>query len=492
MPDPSEPEKYSIDEMMDRLKRPAESTVEDGELVTRADGSQAIRVRKKKRRSHQPHKEERRQQMRARMLQVSGVLILLLLALFGAGVAIVYANSAPFREDLARKIALSSGAEVELRQFRMNPSTANASELILTWPQGNALGNLSLRGLKASISPISFLGKTMIGEEASAAEGTLTLNIPQPDQALRAVPPPSGTEPIRFDQYVIAKFHALAGDPASPRIRLRNSEATLVPLDSAAPPQLRLTRGEILANGWPKLRMDRSHIEFRGREVDIVSMRLKHETDARGAFELSGTVTPFEADSVSTLSVQLEAFLVSGIVGPELGRLFAGRIDSISTANPNALVLTTGADPGASLSVAFQSALAHPIEPAGFPFLFGLAQTLRDEWFERPVLDGENRGIIRRENGTLHIGNLHLENKDRMAIRGEITMTPDKKLSGKLDIGVSVGMIKTSENKRLDSLFGPPSGGFRWLTLTIGGTAAAPTDNFQTLYKETPILVQSD
>ncbi|HSP41465.1 MAG TPA: hypothetical protein VLO11_01215, partial [Luteolibacter sp.] len=75
----SDPEKYSIDEMMERLKkRPAEDPLEDGELVTRADGTVAIKVRKRKRRSHQPHKEERKKARRARMIQASGAMLLLL------------------------------------------------------------------------------------------------------------------------------------------------------------------------------------------------------------------------------------------------------------------------------------------------------------------------------------------------------------------------------------------------------------------------------
>ena len=140
---PSEPEKYSIDEMMDRLKnRPAEDPIQDGELVTRSDGSQAIRVRKRKRRSHQPAKEERKSTRRARMIQVSGALSLLLLGLFAAGAAIVYANSAGFRESLVKKISLSSGARAELQLFRMNPTSANAGMLTLAWPEGNALRDL--------------------------------------------------------------------------------------------------------------------------------------------------------------------------------------------------------------------------------------------------------------------------------------------------------------------------------------------------------------
>ena len=56
-----DPERYSLEEMMERLKAKPSSTPDpaDGELVTRADGTQAIKVRKRKRRSHQPQKEAR-------------------------------------------------------------------------------------------------------------------------------------------------------------------------------------------------------------------------------------------------------------------------------------------------------------------------------------------------------------------------------------------------------------------------------------------------
>lgn len=55
------PDQYSFDEIMERLKKShgADLGPDDGELVTRADGTQAIRIRKRKRRSHQPHHEER-------------------------------------------------------------------------------------------------------------------------------------------------------------------------------------------------------------------------------------------------------------------------------------------------------------------------------------------------------------------------------------------------------------------------------------------------
>lgn len=484
MSSPSEPEKYSINEMMERLKNhPVEDPIEAGELVTRSDGSQAIRVRKRKRRSQQPHKEVRQHTRRARMIQVSVALILILLAVFGAGTAIVFANSTPFREKLLRNIATHSGAAVELEQFRMNPTSANASRLALTWPAGNVLRDLTLRTIRADISPASFLGKTLAGEELLAAEGSLTLRVPQPDQPTRAVPASAVIPPIRFKRYAIPKTQVLFGDPAAPLIRMQNSDGSFYPISVNDRAQLLLSRGDITIPGWPKLRMDRSHIEFRGSEVDIIGMRLRHETDNRGMFELTGTVSPYAADRASTLAIRLESYLLAGIAGPELGRLFSGRIDTAPAKESNCLAFTLVPEPHASFAIAFRNTPTSFFEISGFPFLFGLAQTLDDDWFERPVFENDVSGTLRRADGNVVMGDLNFENKERMAMRGAVTLTPDRRLAGKLEIGVADAMINPSTNRRLDAMFGPVLEGFRWLTLKISGTAAAPTDNFRDLYE---------
>jgi hypothetical protein len=48
----SDKDKYTIDEMMGRLKKRKEAEMSP-ELVTRSDGSQALRVKKRKRRTDQ-------------------------------------------------------------------------------------------------------------------------------------------------------------------------------------------------------------------------------------------------------------------------------------------------------------------------------------------------------------------------------------------------------------------------------------------------------
>jgi hypothetical protein len=481
---PSEPEKYSIDEMMERLKnRPSEDPNQGGELVTRADGSQAIRVRKRKRRSHQPHKEALKINRRARMLQVSGALILLLLAVFAAGAAIVFANSPPFREGLVKKISASSGAAVDLRQFRMNPTSANAGGMILTWPEGNILQDLTLRSVRAEVFPSSFLGKAMAGEEVFSSEGTLNLRIPQAGKPLRETPPLAMEAlPVRFKRYAVSKFHVTLSEAGSPLVRLMNSEGSFYPENPAGRPQLLLSRGDVAINGWPKLRLDRAHIEFRGSDVDVVGLRIRHDNDSRGAFELRGTILPYSPEKVSTLVVQLESYQLAGIAGPDFARFFSGEIDSVSSIVANELTFIPGPKADSALTVGFSKSITSTFEMKGFPFLSGLALILDNKWYLQPTFESDVSGVLRRAKGIVLLGDLRIENKDYMAIKGAVSMAADGKLSGTLEVGITEAMIEAAKVRRLDAMFTPATGGFRWIKLKIGGTSLAPTDNFKELY----------
>jgi len=481
---PSEPEKYSIDEMMDRLKTPSSGNPdEEGELVVRADGTQAIRVRKRKRRSSQPVKEQHIRNRRARILQVSAAMVLIVVAGLTIGAAVIYANSPPFREGLVQKISQSTGAEVDLQTFRMNPKSANAGTLQLKWPAGNVLDNLFVRGINADIFPSSFLGKSMNGEEITVTQGILALRIPQPGEPLRTEAAPEGALPIQFKRYRFPSFNLTLGDTTAPAISLVKSEASFAPNAVSGRTQFSLNQGDLTVSGWPKLRMSRAFIEFRGKEIDIVGLRVMDENDNRGVFELSGTVLPYSPDRLSTLSVQLESFPLGGLTSTAFGKLFSGRIDSLPTTKSNYLTFHPSETPATKLAIGFRSSLTSNMEITGFPFLVALSQTLEDNWFQRPVFAGEDAaGSLLREAGTVSLHDIRFENKGRMALRGSISMAANQNLSGNLEVGVAEAMINTSRTPRLKTLFGPAKEGFRWITLKIGGGAAAPTDNFKELY----------
>ena len=476
---PSEPEKYSIDEMMDRLKNVPSENPEDGELVTRADGTQAIRVRKRKRRSTQPHKEARHRTRRSRILQVSSALVLLLGAALVAGVAIIYANSSPFRKGLVSKIEQASGAKTELQQFRVNPKTANAGSLSLEWPEGNVLKNLQLRGLSAEIFPASFLGKNLTGEEISITHGVLNLQTPTPGQPRTHIVP--GASAIHFNRYRSPMLDLNLGNPESPYLKLTKTEGSLSPTNVNGRPQLSLYRGDLSIAGWPKMKLDRALVVFRGEDADVVGLRLLNDGDDRGSLEFSGTVSPFKPDHASTLAVTLDSFQLAGLTGPGLGRLFSGKVDSLPVADSNYLSFRPGENPAPKLEIAFRASPTSRVEVTGFPFLIGLAECM-DEWFEKPVFEGDASGVFHREGDVTTIRKIHFESKDRMAIRGEIAIARDQTLSGRLEVGVAGNMIASANTPRLKTMFGPSKEGFQWITLKISGSASAPMDNFKEIF----------
>ncbi|OYV05339.1 MAG: hypothetical protein CFE26_12095, partial [Verrucomicrobiales bacterium VVV1] len=141
-----EPENYSINEMMDRLKVRSSGDPSEGELVVRADGTQAIKVRKRKRRSEQPERDSIKRNKQLRALQLVVVLILVsLLALSAAGV-LFYFNGSAYRKKVLSWIDTATGGNSDITQFRVTPIGANASTLSLVWPHQNLVKSRSLKG----------------------------------------------------------------------------------------------------------------------------------------------------------------------------------------------------------------------------------------------------------------------------------------------------------------------------------------------------------
>lgn len=488
MPDNSQdPDNYSIDDMIDRLKRrPTDGADDAGELVTRADGSQAIRIRKRKRRSNQPHKEEQTKTRRMRIIQVSGAFLLIVLAGLTAGGALVFGNSPLFRNRLAAGIHTRTGADVEMSEFRVNPKTANASLLDLTWPEGHVIRHLRLRSINAEIFPASFLGNALTGEEITAGQAELTLDFPVAGQPRKAEAVPSEPMDIRFKRYATNNLRLSLGAKSSPVLWLRDSEFTLQDRGPNARPQLLVNRGTIAIPGAPIWRLDRGHIEFRSDDIDVIGLRLLHETDNRGHMKLSGTVQAYEPGQQSTLAVQMDSFPFDGLVGDRLGKIFTGRINTSEVARSNFFSFTPAAETNGVLAVTFESSMATPFEVSGFPAFTLLARLLDDNWFERPAFETDVSGTVRRADGEVVISDLVCENRSRIALKANLRKTKDHRLTGTLRMGIAETMLKSSQNRRLERVFGESRHGFRWVELAISGRAEAPHDNFAALYDATP------
>jgi len=467
---------------MERLKKPSASNTADGELVVRPDGREALRVRKRKRRTSQPIKDKIKRSQRARVVQMSIMLLVVFTLILGGGIAMVYVNSTSFRKGLVEKISESSGATAELRQFRMNPRTANAGQIALQWPAGNILKSLTLYGVSAEIFPTSFLGKIMVGEEFIASTGTLAIQIPTLGESIRNTPEPTGELPIHFNRYRIPQLDLTLNGRQNPLLRLSKAECSLYPGDLNNPAQLRISQGDLAIPGCPKLRLERALIEVSGDEAEIIGMRLTQNGDKSGSFELSGTLSPYEPDSLSTLNVELRAHEISGIGFPSLTTFINGKVDSVPAINSNYLSFMPAVDPGVALEVAFQNTTGSAITLQGLPFLSSLSQVLKDSWYQQPKFSANARGLIHREHGEVKLSELDLESKGHMAIQGTLSISADQTLSGELQVGIPEILINDSQSLRLKATFGPAREKYCWITLSISGSVTAPKDNFKALF----------
>jgi len=482
-----EPEKYSIDEMMERLKNQTPSESEnEGERVTRADGTEAIKIRKRKRRSEQPQKEILKQSRRSRILQVVAATFLVISALLASGIAIAYANSPPFRERLLKKISASTGATPEIGTFRMNPRTANAGKLNLVWPKGNFLDQLQTTGIIADIAPSSFFGKAMTGEEVIVSDSYLILKLPTVNEPLSVTPTFDGALPIKFNRYRTPKFRM--NFDGITNFSLVKSEASLYPNAVTNRLQFSLNGGTLTLPGWPTLELDRAFMEFRGKEIDLVSLSLVDPSGRDGTFEFSGTISPYDLKRPSTLTAEIRNYPIASILGPEFEDILIGNIDSVSSTQSNFYSFYPKEDSEQKLTLSFRKNLGSVFEISKFPFLFALSQTMQDEWFKRPEFVGEDASAtILRENGGTSIEKIDFQNKGRLALRGQINVAKDKTLSGEFEVGIADSMILAmGKNSRLRTLFGPSREGYRWLTVQLSGTAQNPNDDFKDQFLAAP------
>ncbi|MES2982572.1 MAG: hypothetical protein V4727_09690 [Verrucomicrobiota bacterium] len=490
MPDSnSEPEKYTIDEMLDRLKSRGDG---EGELVTRADGTKAIKVRKRKRRTDQTKDKLKAQNHRLQLIQIAGFIIFMVVMLIIGGVMILYSNSSAFREGLITKVQNASGSETKLQQFRMNPATASAARLDMDWPEAHALNRLEATTLKAKISPISFIGKVFQGQEIVAAKGNLFLTAPQSqdDSAAKA----TGDKRIKFSRYSVTSLNVFFSEEMAGDRMIENVEASYLPTKTSKGGEIRLIKGLLKMKGWPSLALDRSYIQVGERELDIKSMRFQiplmenQKIPDKGSMDLSGVIRPLDHGATHQLMVNLDSFQISHLLGSGLGRFFHGKTITKPEDTSNTLQFTPGSGQDALLKLNITNALDSRVSLSQFKFMGQLAFALDDRWYELPSFDDEVKISMKKSGHLVELEEIYFEQRTRMALKGSVTIKDEAgNISGSLSVGIPEIIIAASKNRKLEGLFSPVKDGYRWIDLKLSGTSAAPVDNFKELYQADPI-----
>lgn len=477
-PDP-EPENYSIDDMMDRLRSRGEGG-RDGEaqLVTREDGTQVYRMRKRKRRSFQPKKEKEKRQRRFRVFQVSaavGIVALSGLALLGS---IVYLNSAAYRNTILSRIRDWTGAEARVTQFRVTPVSAAADTIEFSWPEDSMLQSLKLSGIRGDLRVSSIFGGAWKGSELVAGNGGTLILRPPSASAPRTLPSRVGDCPFQF-RFRSPKLSVLMGGAESPFARLGGSEATLTLLDpSATTANLQFEGGDMSIAGWGDFKLEFASMQFEPTGLRLGTLRMAPASGAKGEIVvLNPEGLPLDLDGGETeLKLRVTKLPLSSLLGTTTGTWITATVESPEGGPDGSLRYRGGASPSFSCSVPFQAAVASESRLSGFPMFSVLAKELGESWYRSPRFDLAFTGTVTREAAGTAIEELKLEARGRLEMKGRVAADAAGNLAGELEVGVPEAALDTA-SVAFRRVFGRREGGSGWAKVTISGTGAKPEDD---------------
>ena len=478
----SDDENHTIDDMMGRLRQRHET---EPKLTTRPDGSRAFKVRKRKRRTDQPARREVGLKKRMKIIQIGGAVAFVTLLVLVLGGGILYVNSAGYRDSLTAQLETSSGAEVSIEQFRMNPLAANAQTTKLKWPAGNVLDKMEISGVMAKISPLTFFGKKFSGEECVAKSGRLFLKAADASKYVPYAEGPKGDLSVNFARYAVSSLDINFGELGG----LTKAEASLHTNAAAGQAEIRFNGGVVQLTGWPSLALERSFITVRNSKLLIQKMRFRlagSERRSLGSYiDFSGSVSPLGGMGSQTLPLKLGNFPLSDLVGGDLGRFFIGKVDTAEIPNSNFLSFDIDSPETARLEMAVTSAMESRVDVSGFKFLQLLAVVFNDSWYGFPTFDDNVTMVVKRMGQNTDVSGINLEKRGRMVLQGDISNGEGGVIRGKLRIGIPETKVNTCGDKKIMMMFGKVRDGYCWLDLKISGTGAIPDDDFKTIYKDT-------
>lgn len=470
----NEPEKYSLDEMLERLQ---ERGHDESELVTRADGTVAVKIRKRKRRSKQPYKELTKRSQRLKIMQLGLLFFVISGIIAGAVGMLFYYNSNSFRESTREKIAEWTAAEVEIAQFTVTPNNAKCAEANFTWPEGNYLRKLQLSYPSAHLSVSSFIGNKWGGTNVLSKSGKLTFSAADAGAPKRSGASPDGKPfPFTFPSYRCEKLDIIGlGKNRLPWMTVEGTEASLIKTTRGS--QTRYVGGNVKLAGFQAMRLDRGSVYFEQGQMHIENLRLKPMNES-GTMELQNSFELYSQESAK-IDVLLTDFPLEILLGHELEMILIGHVDTPKDALNRLFSFVPGDFSTLKLQIGFRGSERDPLTLMNLPFLDELSREFRNPEYARqyPFTDRVDGVLLRQSSETL-IQGLLLEKKGSFIIRGDI-FAQNGKLGGALDVGLPPSQFVDPEmNPGIKNVFARQEDGYQWCRIELSGTPGQPKDNF--------------
>ncbi|MBK1790962.1 hypothetical protein [Persicirhabdus sediminis] len=473
---PFEPKNNTADDNISQLKKELNQThgVPDGELITRPDGTQVIKARKRKRRSKQPHKEEAKKRLKKIIIGASFLALMGIALVVGIFIILAKYNSDSFKKQSESDIAaFTDAAQVKVHRMTVTPASAKISAIEASWPANSTIQKAEFKQIATRFKLSTFFGKYWKSAELSAATGSLHLQLPTGPAAAEE----SKSSPFAFDFYRSFSTDIFFG-PSTKGVALRKAQCTFDELYGV--PQSMIQDATLQHPFWPNLQVKNVLLKHNTADnTELTGVIMPTANSGSGLINVTGKINIY-ADETNELELKITDFPIQQLVGDgrklRLDRFLDGAIDAplasldINPRNPDTL----------KIEAAFES---RRLNLQGLTFLRTLRRELGQSWYDKPVFDESNGTLIIENGGDVTIDNLSFTARDKLQLRGSITCSKTNELSGTLEVG-----LPAIENSSRPDGFSASSNGYYWAEVTLSGTVTRPKDDLFDIMgaKETP------
>lgn len=468
---------YSVDEMMDQLKqqqrdKETQDRLKDGELITRPDGTQVIKVKKRKRRSKQSPKALNPNVKWSIIGTTLGLGITVVI--FTIYILTKY-NGATFKEDTEANITeLLAAKSTKLSQLRITPLFTKASQAEVSWGDQSFYHVARFEDIRADIKLTSFFSRYWKGEEILAERGEVRLQIPHRNGSEGNRPTDSN---YRFKSYRCEALDVLFGNQEN-ACALKGLHATMHQNPNGRY-AMAFANGVIHAPNWPHLEISSGVLKFNASNTEVEA-RLAAKDNRQGELRIQGIVYRDKNEPV-TLDVKSANYPMEELLGEDFGRLIQGNIHS----DMGSLSFNSKKDNDVALSfiMPFNSNQINIVELA---MLSDLRNLTGKSQYLHPTFT-YCRGTIMRSAKMTTLSNLKLISNKLLNLEGEISVDHEGNLSGKLEIGIPSRLFSTTSPA--PKIFSAREDGNTYTQVTLGGTVHSPHDNLNERLKASRVII---
>ena len=443
--------------------------LDEGELITKEDGTQVIKVRKRKRRSKQPRKKTELPKMDPLIKWAIITILVGAVVTVGGGTLLIITkyNGAQFKQSTESNLTSSTGAKsATISTLKITPVGAKAKKVVFEWDEDSFFHRAEFKRLTAHINVTSFVSNQWSGDDLAATTGIIQIKEPTNSSAEKVHnknPNLYNYESVRLHN--LSLFFGTAKD--SPAIK----EFDVLIRKSESSHKYILQAGKVDYTDWPNVTLNSGIMtpdkDTFSLEAILISANKNNE------ITVSGNI-PKSTDKPVSIELKSESYPIQEILNEGMSKMLRGPItfDSATlTYNYN-----KPEKDKLQLTIPFTS---NELQMTRFPMFRYLKDFTADSVYIQPNFNRCSGTIIRKRQST-EIRNLSFISDALLTISGDLYVAADGKMKGSLKLKLPRQLFK---NKK-PANFTDTEDGFYSVDVTVGGSIYNPYDNFQELISE--------